>query len=91
MFEILFRASYGATREQLEVYNDNIRHGRWRSKPFDRDDPFKRVGVFTTLRVVQLHHSGSRNWRESADCIATDWPFVGLEVAEWDAGAFRFV
>jgi DNA ligase-4 len=42
-FEILFRASYGMDRSQLEVYNENIRMGRWRSKPFDRDDPLKRV------------------------------------------------
>ncbi|KAK8849569.1 hypothetical protein IAR55_004904 [Kwoniella newhampshirensis] len=41
-FEILFKASYGLDRSQLEVYNDCIRHGRWGSKPFDRDDPFKR-------------------------------------------------
>lgn len=43
-FEILFRASYGMTRDQLEVYNEYIRHGRWRSKAYDRDDPFKKVG-----------------------------------------------
>lgn len=42
-FEILFRASYGMDRSQLKVYNENIRMGRWRSKPFDRDDPLKRV------------------------------------------------
>lgn len=42
-FEILFRASYGMDRGQLEVYNENIRLGRWRSKPFDKDDPLKRV------------------------------------------------
>ena len=42
-FEILFRASYGMDRSQLEVYNENIRMGRWRSKPFDRGDPLKRV------------------------------------------------
>lgn len=44
-FEFLFRASYGMTREQLELYNDNIRLKRWGSKPFDKDDPWKRVGV----------------------------------------------
>lgn len=32
-------------RSQLEVYNENIRLGRWRSKPFDRDDPLKRVSL----------------------------------------------
>lgn len=42
-FEILFRASYGMDRKQLEVYNENIRLGRWRTKPFDKDDPLKRV------------------------------------------------
>ncbi|WWD20194.1 hypothetical protein CI109_104670 [Kwoniella shandongensis] len=41
-FEILFRSSYGLDRSQLEVYNEYIRHGRWASKPFDKDDPFKR-------------------------------------------------
>jgi len=42
-FEILFRVSYGMDRDQLEVYNENIRHERWRGKPFDKDDPWKRV------------------------------------------------
>jgi DNA ligase-4 len=42
-FEILFRASYGMDRTQLEIYNENIRMGRWSTKPFDRDDPLKRV------------------------------------------------
>jgi hypothetical protein len=42
-FEILFRASYGMDRSQLEIYNENIRMGRWSTKPFDRDDPLKRV------------------------------------------------
>ncbi|WRT69581.1 uncharacterized protein IL334_006570 [Kwoniella shivajii] len=41
-FEILFRVSYGPDRAQLEYYNECIRHGRWSSKPFDKDDPFKR-------------------------------------------------
>ncbi|WVF68578.1 hypothetical protein IAT40_003347 [Kwoniella sp. CBS 6097] len=41
-FEVLFRASYGLDRSALEVYNENIRHGRWASKSFDKDDPFKR-------------------------------------------------
>jgi DNA ligase-4 len=48
-FEILLRASYGMDRTQLEVYNENIRMGRWRSKPFDRDDPLKRVSAGATL------------------------------------------
>ena len=42
-FDILFLASFGLDRGQLEVYNENIRLGRWATKPFDRDDPFKRV------------------------------------------------
>ncbi|WVQ96118.1 hypothetical protein IAU59_003220 [Kwoniella sp. CBS 9459] len=41
-FEILFRASYGLDRSALEVYNGEIRHGRWASKSYDKDDPFKR-------------------------------------------------
>lgn len=44
-FEILFRASYGASRDQLEIYNENLRLGRWGSKPFDKDDQWKRVGM----------------------------------------------
>lgn len=43
-FEILFRASYGMDRGQVEVYNENIRLGRWGSKPYDKDDPLKKVG-----------------------------------------------
>ena len=42
-FDILFRASYGMERDQLEIYNNNIRHGRWKSKQYDKDDPLKRV------------------------------------------------
>lgn len=42
-FEILFRVSYGCSRDELEVYNENIRLGRWRNKPFDKDDVLKRV------------------------------------------------
>jgi len=48
-FEFLFRASYGMDRSQIEVYNENIRMGRWRSKPFDRDDPLKRVRLVFCL------------------------------------------
>lgn len=44
-FEVLFPTSYGMTREHLEVYNENVRLRRWRTKPFDRDDKWKRVGV----------------------------------------------
>lgn len=50
-FEVLFLASYGVTREQLEVYNENIRLARWGSKPFDKDDRWKRVGL---TRMLQL-------------------------------------
>lgn len=42
-------------RSQLEIYNENIRHGRWASKLYDKDDPFKKVCL--TLRragAVQL-------------------------------------
>lgn len=42
-FEILFRVSYGCSRDELEVYNENIRLGRWKNKPFDKDDALKRV------------------------------------------------
>jgi DNA ligase-4 len=42
-FEILFRVSYGPSRDELEVYNANIRGGRWGSRVYDWDDPFKRV------------------------------------------------
>lgn len=48
-FEILFPASYGMTRDQLELYNENIRLARWGSKPFDKDDKWKRVGFATKL------------------------------------------
>jgi len=55
-FELLFRASYGMDRDHLEVYNENIRHGRWRSKPFDRDDPLKRV---SPVLLIRLHTNAS--------------------------------
>ena len=44
-FEVLFRASYGMSRDHLECYNANVRLGRWGSRPYDRDDPFKRVSL----------------------------------------------
>lgn len=49
-FEILFRASYGLSRDQLEIYNENLRLARWRTKPFDKDDPYKRVSGTEALR-----------------------------------------
>ncbi|KAK4687112.1 hypothetical protein P7C73_g2995, partial [Tremellales sp. Uapishka_1] len=52
-FEILFRVSYGMDRSQLEIINENIRHGRWKSKPFDKDDPFKQrlLGLSWTYKL----------------------------------------
>ncbi|WWD04258.1 hypothetical protein V865_002326 [Kwoniella europaea PYCC6329] len=52
-FEILFRVSYGPDRPQLEYYNECLRHGRWGSKPFDKDDPFKRrlIGLSWTYTL----------------------------------------
>ncbi|WVQ66382.1 uncharacterized protein L199_004562 [Kwoniella botswanensis] len=52
-FEILFRVSYGPDRTQLEYYNECLRHGRWGSKPFDKDDPFKRrlIGLSWTYTL----------------------------------------
>ncbi|WWC92925.1 uncharacterized protein L201_007888 [Kwoniella dendrophila CBS 6074] len=52
-FEILFRVSYGPDRIQLEYYNECLRHGRWGSKPFDKDDPFKRrlIGLSWTYTL----------------------------------------
>jgi DNA ligase-4 len=66
---VLFRASYGPTREQLEVYNENLRLGRWPSKPFDRDDPFKRV-----CRTVQSWWGGGMlmRLRSAADRSVLD-------------------
>lgn len=42
-FQILFPVSYGLTLPQLEIYNANIRLGKWATSPFDRDDIWKRV------------------------------------------------
>lgn len=42
-FEIISRVSYGSSRQELELWNQNIRHGRWGTKPFDKDDPYKKV------------------------------------------------
>nr|XP_019043413.1 hypothetical protein I302_07990 [Kwoniella bestiolae CBS 10118]OCF22343.1 hypothetical protein I302_07990 [Kwoniella bestiolae CBS 10118] len=50
-FEVLFRVSYGPDRTQLEYYNECLRHGRWGSKPFDKDDPFKRVRLSWTYTL----------------------------------------
>ncbi|OCF77906.1 hypothetical protein I204_01909 [Kwoniella mangroviensis CBS 8886] len=50
-FEILFRVSYGPDRTKLEYYNSCLRHGRWGSKPFDKDDLFKRVSLSWTYTL----------------------------------------
>ncbi|OWZ42708.1 hypothetical protein C351_03239 [Cryptococcus neoformans c8] len=52
-FEILFRVSYGCSRDELEVYNENIRLGRWKNKPFDKDDVLKRrlIGLSWTYSL----------------------------------------
>ncbi|WWC95484.1 hypothetical protein V866_002348 [Kwoniella sp. B9012] len=52
-FEILFRVSYGPDRTQLEYYNECLRHGRWGSKLFDKDDLFKRrlIGLSWTYTL----------------------------------------
>ncbi|KAL0249990.1 hypothetical protein I308_103293 [Cryptococcus tetragattii IND107] len=52
-FEILFPVSYGCCRSELEAYNENIRLGRWKNKPFDKDDPFKRrlIGLSWTYSL----------------------------------------
>lgn len=47
-FEILFKVSYGMDRDVLELVNGNIRHGRWATKPYDKDDRLKRVSLQAT-------------------------------------------
>jgi DNA ligase-4 len=42
-FEVIFKVSYGLSRAQLEEVNGCIRHGRWGTKRYDKDDRFKRV------------------------------------------------
>ncbi|ODO06886.1 hypothetical protein I350_04246 [Cryptococcus amylolentus CBS 6273] len=42
LIRILFAVSYGLTRDMLEHYNALIRMGRWKSRPFDKDDPLKK-------------------------------------------------
>ena len=55
-FEILFKASYGLDRDALEMVNDKIRHGRWRTKPYDKDDTFRRVRVvYRELKTVLMN------------------------------------
>ncbi|ORX37868.1 hypothetical protein BD324DRAFT_650411 [Kockovaella imperatae] len=52
-FEILFPVSYGLDRDALEMVNSKIRLGSWRTKPYDKDDPFKRrlIGLSWTYRM----------------------------------------
>ncbi len=64
-FEFLFAASYGMTRAQLELYNSNIRLGRWASKPFDKDDKWKRVGEVSAMLT---RTSGLSACRGSTPC-----------------------
>lgn len=41
--QYLFRSSWGLTRRDLGIYNYAMRLDRWSHKPYDRDDPRKRV------------------------------------------------
>jgi DNA ligase-4 len=70
-FEFLFRASYGMDRSQLEVYNENVRMGRWRSKPFDRDDPFKKVSDI--VRSIPPHEGLEKLARHDSRADSSDF------------------
>lgn len=41
--QYLFRSSWGLSRKELCEYNSNMRSRRWDYKPYDRNDPAKRV------------------------------------------------
>ncbi|EIW71652.1 hypothetical protein TREMEDRAFT_73368 [Tremella mesenterica DSM 1558] len=57
-FEILFRASYGPNRDTLEIYNEAIRHGRWKTKSYDKDDRLKRASrISYIIRLLGLSWS----------------------------------
>lgn len=43
-YQFLFRSSWGLTRQELGQYNAFMHKGEWDFKPYDRDDPAKRVG-----------------------------------------------
>ncbi|KAL7424949.1 hypothetical protein Q5752_000636 [Cryptotrichosporon argae] len=58
-FTPLFSCSYGPSRAQLEVYNENIRLGRWRTKPWDRDDRLKRRAVGLSWTCDTTHKGPS--------------------------------
>lgn len=44
-YQFLFRSSWGLTRQELGRYNALLHRGEWAFKPYDRDDPTKRVRV----------------------------------------------
>lgn len=73
-FEILFRVSYGMSRDQLEVYNENLRLGRWANKPYDRDDPYKRVRTLVACRALT--------------CSAAHWSLLALQHPKVHAATF---
>lgn len=63
-FQFLFRSSWGLSRKDLGVYNYSMRLGRWSHKPYDRDDPAKRVrqALFTTTNQFQRLAGLSWTW-----------------------------
>ncbi|KIR78547.1 hypothetical protein I306_04475 [Cryptococcus gattii EJB2] len=69
-FEILFRVSYGCSRSELEAYNENIRLGRWKNKPFDKDDPFKRLYELRWPRLQKIYDPRERQWTEAFSALS---------------------
>jgi DNA ligase-4 len=60
-FDVVSRVSYGSSRDELELWNSNIRMGRWGTKPYDKNDPLNRVRscatVEPTSRLIALQRS----------------------------------
>lgn len=73
-FEVLFKVSYGLSRDQLEEVNGCIRHSRWGTKRYDRDDRFKRVRLAVCRRIwpgILLTLSAFSGSRGHTRCGAT--------------------
>ena len=69
-FEVLFKVSYGPSRDQLEEINGCIRHSRWGSKRYDKDDKFKRV------RLVQSDAGQCGSCADLQRLLGLSWTYT---------------
>lgn len=65
-FQFLFRSSWGLSRRDLGIYNHLLRNGVWSHKPYDRDDPAKRVGLRPDFLLTLVRDSTASHGRTAS-------------------------